>query len=200
MGYTVSTKVLGEFGGKIMASGKSSWIWRMLGGIILVILGITILVYPDVTLELVILIVGIFLIIQGIFELIFGFSADAKGARWLFVLKGLISLVLGIIILVYPDETLTIFVYLVAAWAIIWGIFELVATFMVPAEVRQQVYGTGGKWLGVLIGLVAIAFGIVLAVYPEATLTIIIYLIGFLVIVTGILMAVNSFGTRKAKA
>lgn len=183
-----------------MASGKSSWIWRMLGGIILVILGITILVYPDVTLELVILIVGIFLIIQGIFELIFGFSADAKGARWLFVLKGLISLVLGIIILVYPDETLTIFVYLVAAWAIIWGIFELVATFMVPAEVRQQVYGTGGKWLGVLIGLVAISFGIVLAVYPEATLTIIIYLIGFLVIVTGILMAVNSLGTRKAKA
>jgi uncharacterized membrane protein HdeD (DUF308 family) len=183
-----------------MANSKSSWIWRLLAGIILVILGIAILVYPDVTLEIVILIVGILFVIQGIFELIFGFSAEAKGARWLFVLKGLISLILGVIILVYPDETLTIFVYLVAAWAIIWGIFEMIATFMVPAEVRQQVYGTGGRWMGVLIGLIAIAFGIVLAVYPEATLTIIIYLVGFLVIVVGALMAINSFGTRKAKA
>jgi len=183
-----------------MANSKSSWIWRLLAGIILVILGIAILVYPDVTLDIVILIVGILFVIQGIFELIFGFSAEAKGARWLFVLKGLISLILGVIILVYPNETLTIFVYLVAAWAIIWGIFEMIATFMVPKENAHQVYGTGGKWMGVLIGLIAIAFGIVLAVYPDATLTIIIYLVGFLVIVVGAMMAINSLGTRKAKA
>jgi uncharacterized membrane protein HdeD (DUF308 family) len=183
-----------------MANSKSSWIWRLLAGIILVILGIAILVYPDVTLEIVILIVGILFVIQGIFELIFGFSAEAKGARWLFILKGLISLILGVIILVYPNETLTIFVYLVAAWAIIWGIFEMIATFMVPKEVSHQVYGTGGKWMGVLIGLIAIAFGIILAVYPDATLTIIIYLVGFLVIVVGAMMAINSLGTRKSKA
>lgn len=191
---------LGQVWRESMASGKSSWIWRLLGGLILVILGIAILVYPDVTLEIVILIVGIFLIIQGILELIFGFSADAKGAKWLFVLKGLLSLILGIIILVYPNETITIFVYLVAAWAIIWGILELVATFMVPAEVRRSVYGAGGKWAGVLIGLIAIIFGIILAVYPEATLTVIIYLIGILVIIVGIMMAVNSFGTKKSNA
>lgn len=179
---------------------KSSWIWRLLGGIILIILGIAILVYPDVTLSIIVLLVGIMLIVTGLFELIFGFSADAKGGRWLFILKGLIDLILGIVLLVYPDITLTIFVYIVAAWAIIWGIFELVATFMVPKEQSHAVYGTGGKWVGILIGLIAIAFGIVIAVYPEATLTIIIYLVGFLVIAVGALMAINSFGTRSSKA
>jgi uncharacterized membrane protein HdeD (DUF308 family) len=185
-----------------MADGKSNWIWRLLGGIILIILGIAILVYPDVTLAIVVLIVGIFLIIEGLFELVFGFTteAKAKGARWIFLLKGVIDLILGAIILVYPDITLTILVYLVAAWAIIWGIFELVATFMVPKEVQKSVYGTGGRWVGVLIGLIAIVFGIVLAVYPGATLTIIIWLVGFLVIIVGIMMAINSFGTRKTKA
>jgi len=172
----------------------------MIGGIILVILGILILVYPDVTLSLVVLIVGILLIVTGLFELIFGFSADAKGGRWLFILKGLIDLILGIIILVYPDITLTIFVYLVAAWAIIWGIFELIATMMVPKEQAPAVYGAGGKGLSYLIGILAIAFGIVLAVYPDATLTIIIYIVGFLVIVVGLLMAINSFGTRPSKS
>jgi uncharacterized membrane protein HdeD (DUF308 family) len=183
-----------------MAEKKSSWLWRLLAGIILVILGIAILVYPDITLAIVVLIVGIFLIISGFFEIIFGFSADAKGGRWIFILKGIINLILGVVLLVYPDITLTIFVYIIAAWAIIWGIFELVATFMVPKEQSHAVYGTGGKWVGVLIGLIAIAFGIVIAVYPEATLTIIIYLVGFLVIAVGALMAINSFGTRSSKA
>jgi len=183
-----------------MAEKKSSWLWRLLAGIILVILGIAILVYPDVTLAIIVLLVGIFLIIAGLFELIFGFSADAKGARWLFILKGIINLILGIVLLVYPDITLTIFVYIVAAWAIVWGIFELIATFMVPKEQSHAVYGTGGKWVGVIIGLIAIAFGIVIAVYPDATLSIIIYLVGFLVIAVGILMVINSFGTRPSKA
>jgi len=183
-----------------MANGKSSWIWRLLGGLILVILGILVLVYPDITLAIAVLLVGILLIIAGVFELIFGFSAEAKAAKWLFILQGIVSLVLGILIVVYPEITLTIFVYLLAAWAVIWGIFELIATFMVPAEVRQQVYGTGGKMLGILIGLIAIVFGIVLAVYPEATLTTIIYVFGILVIAIGVLVAINSFGTRKAKA
>jgi uncharacterized membrane protein HdeD (DUF308 family) len=48
--------------------------------------------------------------------------------------------------------------------------------------------------------LVAIAFGVVIAIYPDATLTIIIYLIGFLVIAVGALMAINSFGTRPSKS
>ena len=183
-----------------MAEKKSSWLWRLLAGIILVILGIAILVYPDITLAIIVLLVGIFLIIAGLFELIFGFSAEAKGARWLFILKGIINLLLGIVLLVYPDITLTIFVYIVAAWAIVWGIFELLATFMVPKEQSHAVYGTGGKWVGVIIGLIAIAFGIVIAVYPDATLTIIIYLVGFLAIAVGILMAINSFGTRPSKA
>jgi len=199
MGYW-PTSGLGRIGGKTMANGKSSWIWRLLGGLILVILGILVLVYPDITLAIAVLLVGILLIIAGVFELIFGFSAEAKAAKWLFILQGIVSLVLGILIVVYPEITLTIFVYLLAAWAVIWGIFELIATFMVPAEVRQQVYGTGGKMLGILIGLIAIVFGIVLAVYPEATLTTIIYVFGILVIAIGVLVAINSFGTRKAKA
>jgi uncharacterized membrane protein HdeD (DUF308 family) len=151
-------------------------------------------------LAIVVLIVGIFLIISGFFEIIFGFSADAKGGRWIFILKGIINLILGIVLLVYPDITLTIFVYIIAAWAIIWGIFELVATFMVPKEQAPAVYGAGGKGLSYLIGLVAIAFGIVIAVYPDATLTIIIYIVGFLVIAVGLLMAINSFGTRPSKS
>jgi uncharacterized membrane protein HdeD (DUF308 family) len=199
-GVRTNTIVLGELEGKIMANSKSSWIWRLLGGIILVILGILILVYPKPTLAIAVLLVGIFLIIAGVFELIFGFSAEAKSAKWLFILQGIISLILGILIVVYPAITLAIFIYLLAAWAIIWGVFELIATFMVPEEVRQQVYGTGGKMLGIVIGLIAIVLGIVLAVYPEATLTIIIYLFGFLVVAIGALMAINSFGTRKTKA
>lgn len=183
-----------------MANGKSSWIWRLLGGIILVILGILILVYPGITLAITVLIVGVFLLITGIFELVFGLSAEAKNAKWLFVLQGLLSLILGILIVVFPALSLAAFIYLVAAWAIIWGVFELVASFMVPEEVRKAVYGTGGKWMGVLIGLIAIIFGIILAIYPQATLTIIIYIVGFMVIAMGILLAINSLGTRKEKA
>jgi uncharacterized membrane protein HdeD (DUF308 family) len=174
----------------------------LLGGIVLIILGIVILVYPDVTLAILVLIVGVFLIIEGILDLLFGFTAEAKaiGAWWIFLLKGIIDIVVGVLILVSPDITLMLFIYLVAAWAIIWGILELAATVKEWKEVEPSAYGTGGKWVGFLIGLIAIVFGSVLAVYPATTLSVIIWLVGFLVIIAGIMIAIISFGTRKTRA
>jgi uncharacterized membrane protein HdeD (DUF308 family) len=183
-----------------MAEGKkANWMWRLLGGILLVILGILVLIYPDITVEIVVIVFGVLMLFQGVLQAIFGLSApEAKSVKWLFVISGVLSIIIGILAILTPFYVLIAGWILIAAWAIVWGIFEIIAAFMVPAEAATKVYGTGGKWMAVVLGLIAIVLGIIFIVYPESSLTTVVYIAGILVIVLGLVMAFESFQLRKA--
>jgi uncharacterized membrane protein HdeD (DUF308 family) len=184
-----------------MAGKKANWIWRLLGGLILIILGILVIAYPDITVEIVIFLFGIFMLIWGIMEAIFGLTApEAKGHKWWFVFVGVLSIIIGILALLTPYYVLVAGWYLIAAWGIVWGIFEIVAAFAIPKEMDSQVYGGGGKWLAVLVGLIAITLGVLFIIYPESSLTTVVWFAGGLTIVLGILVLIGSFQLKKAPA
>lgn len=64
-----------------MELGKTSWIWRLLGGLALIVLGSLIIVYPGITLLLFVQIFGLFLFISGITEVAFGLTATGRGVE-----------------------------------------------------------------------------------------------------------------------
>lgn len=180
---------------------KANWLWRLLGGLILIVLGALIIAYPDITVEIVIFLFGILMLIQGILQCVFGMSApEAKNAKWIFLISGILSIIIGLLALLTPYYLVVAGWYLIAAWAIIWGIFEIIAAFTVPEEVGNRVYGSGGKWFAVLIGLLAIGLGVVFAIYPEGSLTTVVWLAGGLVIVLGLMVMLGAFQLKKSKA
>ena len=69
--------------------------------------------------------------------------------------------------------------YLIAYWAIIVGVFELVATFELAGE-RQ------GDWMLGLTGILSVAFGILVALYPRSGALAIIWIIGLYAILAGV--------------
>ena len=82
--------------------------------------------------------------------------------------------------MVYPEPTLKIVVWLIGAVALFFGIFAVISYFTAKAEEKNL------GWL--MLGLVGITFGIIILVYPDMTVKFLMFLWGLWLIITGIVM------------
>lgn len=158
-----------------------NWQSVALRGVIAILFGIAIIVWPGITLATLITFFGLFAIVGG-----FLLSVAAIRQRrtdepwWLLLLEGLLGIAIGIIVLVYPGITGLFLLYLIAAWAIISGIFEIVAAI----QLRRQIEG---EWLLALSGIASIVFGVLLIIWPSAGALAIVWVIGAYTIFFGVL-------------
>jgi len=107
--------------------------------------------------------------------------AGISKLSWTVVLGlGIGLLILGILMMVYPEPTLTIVVYLIGAVALFFGIFAVISYFTAKAAERNL------GWL--MLGLVGITFGIIVLVYPDMTVKFLMILWGLWLIISGIVM------------
>ncbi len=179
---------------------EDNWVWRMISGLILVVLGVLLLTYTGITILILIQLFGLFMFFFGIFEILFGVHTP-KGSphKWLFVLRGFLSLAVGFLAFLLPDITLVVAIYLIAVWAILWGMFELAAAFIGLEDIQLHVYGHKGRWFAVVAGIFAIVLGLAIVSYPDATLDVIVLLFGFVIIAVGLFTAISGFHSRHKK-
>jgi uncharacterized membrane protein HdeD (DUF308 family) len=98
---------------------------------------------------------GLFTIIQAV--------ANRHGERhWAaLVVSGVLSVALGLLTFFMPGVTGIVLLYLIAAWAIIVGVTEIVTALRLRKVVT-------GEWLLFLAGVVSLFFGLFLIVFPGA--------------------------------
>ncbi|HEY4386004.1 MAG TPA: DUF308 domain-containing protein, partial [Ktedonobacteraceae bacterium] len=96
-------------------------------GVIAILFGILAIVWPGITLAILILLFGAYAIIDGIFDIVAAARGSAFQSRELLLVEGIVSVVAGVIALVWPGITALIFLYLLAAWAVVTGVMEIVA-------------------------------------------------------------------------
>lgn len=118
------------FGDKLETSGK---VLAIIVGVISIILGILCLRNIASAVEILVLFIGIGLIMRGILELILGFSAKGVEGRGWVIFLGIITLVAGIVVLVWPALGLGVFVYVIGITLIIMAILEIIASFRVKS-------------------------------------------------------------------
>ena len=90
----------------------------------------------------------------------------------------------------WPGITALALVYVIAAWAIVKGIVQIAVAVRVRREIR-------GEWLLGLVGLLSIAFGVLLAGFPGAGALSLVWLIGAYAIVAGVAMAALGLRLRR---
>jgi uncharacterized membrane protein HdeD (DUF308 family) len=159
-------------------------------GIIAVLLGILILVWPRIALAVLVYLFGALVLVGGIIAVATALRYSHEQGWALLLVEGILGILAGVVAFAWPGITLLFFVFLIAAWAIVTGILEIVSAFMVPL-------GAGREWLLGLTGLVSIIFGILIAIRPIAGLFAIVWLIGIYAIVLGILFIVRYFQSRS---
>ncbi len=168
--------------------------WEMiLRGILLLVLGIIAMVYPDITIAIIILLFGALILVEGIFLVIGSIAVKSEDPMWVVLLiGGVVSVILGAIILAWPDLTARVVLFLIGAWALIVGLINL----MWALKVRKHEEVTG-KGAHAIFGIIGIAFGIIAIAWPEETAVTIVVIIGIFIALMGILLVIAGFMARK---
>lgn len=113
--------------------------WLVLSGVAAVVAGIVVLAWPAITLTTLVSILvvgGLSLAAVDLVCAVSGWRRDPS--RWLYLLRGLGTLLLVVVLLVWPDETLSVVRVLAAVLLILWGASALGEAYQSP--VRDNAY------------------------------------------------------------
>jgi uncharacterized membrane protein HdeD (DUF308 family) len=167
-----------------------NWWALALRGVAAMLFGIIAFALPGVTLTVLVLFFAAYLLVDGIFALIAGLKAAERHQRWgALALEGILDLIAGAAVVMWPGLTLIVFIYVAAFWALVTGITLLVAAF----RLRKQ----SGEWMMILAGILSIAWGILVALFPIAGILIWAWWIGAYALVFGITMIILAFRLRR---
>jgi uncharacterized membrane protein HdeD (DUF308 family) len=159
-----------------------NWWALVLRGVCAVLFGVGAFVWPGITVALLILLYGAYTLVEGVLGVAWALVGRQAGSfPWGVLLAGLAGIAVGIVTFVSPGLTALALLYLIAAWAIVRGVFEVIAAISLRRELENE-------WLLALSGLLSVALGVLLMVAPGAGALALLWWIGGFAIIAGILM------------
>ena len=170
-----------------------NWWALVLRGVCATLFGLAAFAWPGITLAVLILIYGAYALADGVFAVIWAVFARRAGRfPWGVLVAGLAAIVAGILTFLWPGITALALLYLIAAWAIVRGIFEVIAAVHLRRELEKE-------WLLGLSGLLSIALGVLLLARPGVGVLVVLWWIAAFAIVFGVLMIVLGLRLRRLR-
>jgi uncharacterized membrane protein HdeD (DUF308 family) len=177
----------------MLAQMANNWIWVALRGVLAILFGIVAFVLPGLTFLVLVLWFGAYAFVDGIFTIIAAFTNRTKNDRWwVMLLEGILGIVVGVLTYLQPGITGTALVFLIAVWAIVTGILEVVAAI----RLRQEIQGE--FWLA-LTGVLSVIAGVLMFVFPDVGAVTIVWIIGAYALLFGIMLLVLAWKLRGMK-
>ncbi|WP_458685697.1 HdeD family acid-resistance protein [Nocardia tengchongensis] len=186
----MTTSKEGVFEGPVQALARSAWQSILVTGILSVVLGILILVWPGPTLVVAGVLFGIYLLVSGVFQLIAAFGLHVSAwMRVLSFITAILSFILGFFC--FRNEFQAI--GLLALWIGITWIFRGTAV-LVAAVSDSALPGRGWQ---ILFGILLIVGGGLLIVEPFRSITTLVVVVGCWLIVIGIFEVISAFQVKR---
>ncbi|MBF6353959.1 HdeD family acid-resistance protein [Nocardia higoensis] len=176
--------------GPVQTLARSAWQAILVTGVISILLGIVILVWPGKTLLVAGILFGIYLVVSGVLQLISAFGATrSAGMRVLYFLSGALSIVVGVFC--FRDELASIL--LLGLWIGIGWLFRGVA-LLVAVVSEPALPGRG--WQG-FFGVLTVVAGVVLVIWPVTSIATLTLVAGIWLIVLGVMEIITAIGVRR---
>ena len=167
------------------------WIAFVVVGLLITAGGILAIVYPDVTLLVISLILGIELLVFGAVDLVEAFLEDKDlTTRFLEIVLGLLGVIAGVVVLRKPGESLTVIVIVLGLYLLLAGIIQLIRGFAVA----------GPRGPVMIAGAAMAILGIVLLAWPNIGLGTVAILAGIGLIFRGLFAVVAGLALRRLSA
>lgn len=158
-----------------------NWWALVLRGVCAVLFGVAAFAWPGLTLAVLIFVYGAYALFDGVFAVIAAVTARQPGRfPWGLLLAGLAAVVVGVLTIALPGLTALALLYLIAAWAIMRGVFEVIAAVHLRKEIDHE-------WLLAASGVLAIVLGLFLVISPGTGALALLWAIGAMAIVVGLL-------------
>lgn len=166
----------------------STWQATLFIGVITLILGIIVAVHPSGSLNVIAVLLGILLIVSGIFHLVRIFDRARRNRVWQGI-SGLLFIVVGVVLIRHLDLTVAAIGLLIGITWIVQGVAGLIAAFATPRGAR-------GWWF--LFALISLVAGIVVTAAPVKSVTALAILMGIWFIIMGVFEISLAFIIRHA--
>jgi uncharacterized membrane protein HdeD (DUF308 family) len=172
------------------------WWAVALRGVAAILFGVLALVWPGITVFALVIVFGAYALVDGAFTLVAAFG-DRDGGRtrdsraWLFA-RGIAGIVTGIVAAFWPGITALALLWVIAIWAMVTGVFDIVAAIQLRKQMRRE-------WLLALSGALSVLFGVLLVVWPAAGVLTLVALIGIAAIVFGITLLMLGLRLRRER-
>ncbi len=164
-----------------------NWWLYAVRGLVAIAFGILAFTRPVQAMEALVLLFGAYALVDGTLAMFAGISLAPHFNRWWAVmLEGVAGIVVGLLTFFWPNITGLALLYFIAAWALITGIFEIVAAI----QFRRVITG---EWMLILGGLLSILFGVLMFVFPVAGAVSVVWVIGFYAVAFGISEMIFAF-------
>src|SRR6201994_809641 len=169
------------------------WKSALVSGLLAVVLGVLILVWPGKSIIVAAVFLGIYLVVSGVAQVIFAFSLPVSAAsRILLFVSGAASLVLAVLAFRHFGEGYAIL--LLAIWIGVGFVFRGVATTVAAIS---DPHLPGRVWQ-IFLGVISLIAGIVVIASPFESIITLAVVVGVWLIVIGGFEVVTAFGIRKA--
>lgn len=162
----------------------------IVSSIIAFIIGLVMAAMPGVSLEIIGIIVGIYVIVHGVALIAVDFAAHNAYVPFYGIISGILSIIVGVILLAMPNALPTIFAIALG----IWIILSSVNVISVAVSVKNYV----SKWyLWLILGIVDLLCGTIVLFNPFASSLTIVVLGGIVIMVHSVITIVDMVLIRK---
>jgi uncharacterized membrane protein HdeD (DUF308 family) len=165
----------------------ANWWALALRGLVAVLFGSLTFFLPGITLVTLVLLFGAYAMVDGVFNVIAFFRVASH--QWALLIEGVVGIFAGVITFAWPAITAFALLYLIAFWAILTGIFEVVAGIRLRKTIANE-------WLLLLMGFLSLLFGLLILFAPGTGALAIVLWIGAYALVFGVFLLVLAFRLR----
>ena len=169
-------------------------VWKsvLAWGVLTLILGVAILVWPGISIEVAAVLFGAYLIVSGLAQMMFAFALDVPGGeRVLLFISGAVSLVLGVLAFRHLGEGYAIL--LLAIWIGVSFIFQGVAETTLAITFKEL----PGRGWHIFLGALSVIAGMVVIAWPFDSIVTLAIVTGVWFVVIGIFAIVWALQARR---
>lgn len=171
-----------------------NWWMLLIQGIAAIAFGVLAFFWPGITLFVLVLLFAAYALVEGITAIGLAIAGrSAERSWWEMLLVGLLGVAAGLIAFFWPGITALALLVIIAAWAIVRGIFEIAAAIQLRKMIKNE-------WLLIVAGVLSIAFGVLLLVWPAAGALAVVWLIAIYAVVFGIVAIALSLRLYQVKS
>ena len=170
-----------------------NWWALALRGVAGILFGIITFLWPGISLAALVFLFGAYAFADGVLSIVSAVRRRAGDRWWLLLLQGIVGIGAGVVTLFWPGITALALLAVIAAWALIGGALQ------VAAAIRLRKVITG-EWLLALGGVLSIALGVLLLIFPGPGALALVLWTGAYAFVFGIVLLVLGFKLRGLRS
>jgi uncharacterized membrane protein HdeD (DUF308 family) len=168
-----------------------NWWSLAIRGVAAIVVGIVTFVLPGITLAGLVFLFGAYALLDGIFSIAGMVKAVRSHERWgALLFEGVAGILAALATVVWPAITAISLLYVIAAWALVTGVFEIAAAL----RLRKHI---SGEWMLALSGVLSVLFGAAIMIFPLAGALAIALWVGAYCLIFGLVLMALGFRLRS---